>query len=274
MYKTKNKNLKKKNNICTKRKKQKNTLGRFGLNYEFELIKSLNSSNNTDIVEWVCKNMNFTFRLVEITGKSMHYKVYNIKKINNIRDNIFLITFDNFIGAGSWGKVYDAYVFTKQNYEKDKNNIYKQLIYNKKNNIPGFNKEFKKNNTSKNFYLLLTKQENYIDKLIEKSSKNRYAIKIPRDMELDGISLKDILFEPTIHGSICLNKKIKDYVPYLKTVFVESYTKNITDWKNKCISVLESNNNNKKIPQGKIISVMEKLDGSFDNILNTIINVR
>ena len=66
----------------TKKKsiKHKPTLKKFGLNNEDELISALTNDDNNLIVEWVCKNINFSVNKSLIKGKNTNYTIYNIKK--------------------------------------------------------------------------------------------------------------------------------------------------------------------------------------------------
>jgi hypothetical protein len=252
------------------------SLRRFGMNNESELIKSLNSDRNDNIVDWVCNNLNHSVNNTKnkIKSRGIKYTVFNIRKINaitpsivgkkpNLKKNIFVICSDNFIGSGSWGKVYDAFIFDNKFYENPKNKVFEKAKLNKKLKVNGFNVVIK--NTSQAFFLLLKYEYLYIDTIL-KTQKDSYAIKVPKTMELDGDSLKDILFEPAIHGAICLNKNTAQYVPELKTIFLQPI--NNTKWKTKCQHLIKNKNENKEIPNSKIISVMGKLDGSFDKILS------
>ena len=126
--------------------KFKPTLKKFGLNNEEELISALTNDDNNLIVDWVCKNINFSVNKSLIKGKNNNYTIYNIKKtIANLTDtdktignNIFVITPSNFIGKGSWGKVYDAYIFDRSFYGLKENNVLKDAVRNKNLKIPGF----------------------------------------------------------------------------------------------------------------------------------------
>ena len=248
--KNKSKN-RKKVRLSKKPKKHHISLRKFGMNNENEFITALNNENSNMIVEWVCKNMNYAINTSTVMGKSNNYIVYNIKtnindspslpsKIKHKRENIFVITPNNFIGSGTWGKVYDAYIFDKEYYNKKSNNVLKDAERNKSLKIPGFVNTKIKKDTSKAFLLLLKYQYLYIDTLIRKNIDNKYAIKIPINTELDGESLKDILFEPAIHGSVCLNKIASQYVPMLKTIFLKP-NKKPGSWNKKCLKVISSN---------------------------------
>ena len=106
----------------TATKTPKKSLSKFGMNSEIELIEALNSSNNNAIVKWICQYMNYTKYTKPAQSRGVTYTIYNIyrrtnspsfKKTTKNLDNIFVITSDKFIGQGSWGKVYDAYIFDK-----------------------------------------------------------------------------------------------------------------------------------------------------------------
>ena len=95
------------------------------------------------------------------------------------------------------------------------------------------------------------------------------AVKLPNVMETDGDSLKDILFEPAIHSVICANKKTKSFVPELKAFY---FTPDEDRWISKCNQLVKNIDDKKEnidlsIPNGLIVSVMEKLDGSIDSTL-------
>ena len=157
-------------------------------------------------------------------------------------------------------------------YRNPKNEIINKALKNQKLKVSDFVGVKFKNNPSKAFLFLLKYEFMFIDSLLEKNKNKKFAIKVPKSMELDGENLKDIVFEPAIHGAICLNKNISMYVPKLRQVFLEPiYNKKRRKkgmvWENKCKKAINNLNHEMEIPDSKILSVMEKLDGSFNNFL-------
>merc|ERR1712196_10516 len=98
-------------------------------------------------------------------------------------------------------------------------------------------------NTSKAFWLLLKNDDTFFHKTIE-NCNDICAIKVPNEMETDGDSLKDILFEPAIHSVICSNKDTVNFVPNLKYFYLLPTESN---WISKCNKIVKKiDKSNKK----------------------------
>ena len=240
------------------KKKTKKILYKYGIRNENTFFNALTSNNDQKIIEWTCNNIDIVYSQFSHDtpeGKYIIYKVGRINQLNNYEksDYKFIVRGYKNFGKGSWGSVYEAYVLDSNVY---KNKIYKKkALDNKKAKLKGFiNKKITSYSTAFN---LLIKHDIHFFRLILKKCVNKFAIKIPNSMDTDGESIKDILYEPCIQGIIGSNETVKNYVPKLNHIFIQP---KIKKWKSKC-------KNEDELPDSIIVSIMEKLDGTFKNIL-------
>jgi len=236
-------------------------LAKYGLRNEKSFLNALVSKNERDIIKWVCSNLDVVVEKHVKKTRESKFIIYRVGRMNptfpgDYIDHKYIISGNKNYGSGSWGTVNSAYIF-KPTFYKKKSIIELAKEHRRKGKRSFYNKGKAFKYTTA-FWLLLKHDNRFFYRLI-KENKNRYVIKTPNEMELDSGSLKDILFEPAIHGSLCLNEDVKKYLPEIKSVFILPKKKN---WRFDCL-----NKSTDKIPKSIILSVMEKLDGSYFNIL-------
>lgn len=253
---TKKKPIKKKIYI---KKTKKKSISTIGFRDEESLYKSLIVNNYTNIVKWICNNLDIVLdKKIHNTkdGKYVIYKVGRTNPTNKLqkRTHIYIIRGTEQYGKGTWGTVTSGYIFEPSFYTNSK--IMDMALDNRRRKLKGYvNKTII--NESQAFWLLLKNDETYLRWIISKAPK--YAIKIPNDMETDGETLKDILYDPVIQSIIGINKNVSNYIPKLQHIFLVPKVKK---WKTKC------KKKEQELPNSIIISIMEQLDGCIEDLLN------